>query len=176
MFASGGLALVYEILWMRRFASVFGATTPAVAATLAAVFLGFTVGSFVIGGRAVGFARPLRTYGLLEIGAGLGALLVEALLKVYEHLYPNLYRALSDSSAGFMVVKTFLAIVALFLPTFCMGGTVPLLGQAVAVAAQQRRLGVSAGGLYAANTFGAAVGALSVPFFWLPQLGAGLSY
>jgi spermidine synthase len=56
---SGALALVYEILWMRRFAAVFGAATPAVAATLAAFFLGFTVGSLVIGARAARTPRPV---------------------------------------------------------------------------------------------------------------------
>ena len=143
MFASGALALVYEILWMRRFTAVFGATTPAVAATLAAVFLGFTVGSIVIGARAVRSLRPWRGYGVLELGAGLGALLVEPFLRLYDHFYPVLYQALAGSPAGFSAVKTALAMLALFLPTFCMGGTVPLLGQAVA--AEHRRLGVSAG-------------------------------
>ncbi|MEK7676862.1 MAG: fused MFS/spermidine synthase [Verrucomicrobiota bacterium] len=174
LFFSGALALVYEVLWMRRFAAVFGATTPAVAATLAAVFLGFTVGSLVIGSCAVRSLRPLRAYGLLELGAGLGAFLVEPLLRLYDHLYPHLYQALAGSPAGFAAVKTMLAIAALFLPTFCMGGTVPLLGQAFA--AGRRRLGISAGGLYAANTLGAAVGAFSVPFFWLPNLSARASY
>ena len=133
MFCSGALALVYEILWMRRFAPVFGASTPAVAATLAAVFLGFTGGSLVIGTRAVRAKRPVRLYGLLEVGAGLGALLVEPILKFYDHFYPSLYQALAGSPAGFDAVKTLLAMAALSLPTFCMGGTVPLLGQALAV-------------------------------------------
>jgi spermidine synthase len=168
------LALVYEILWMRRFAAVFGATTPAVAATLAAVFLGFTAGSLVIGGRAIRLRRPLRGYGWLEIGAGFGALLVEPWLRLYDHFYPALYQAMSGSPAGFAAVKTILALLALFLPAFCMGGTVPLLGQAIAT--ERRQLGISAGGLYAANTFGAAVGAFSVPFFWLPNLTAAASY
>lgn len=165
---------MYEILWMRRFTAVFGATTPAVAATLAAVFLGFTAGSIVIGRRAVRSRRPLRGYGCLEIGAGIGALLVEPLLRLYDHFYPALYQSMSGSAAGFAAVKTTLAMLALFIPTFCMGGTVPLLGQAIA--AERRQLGISAGGLYAANTFGAAVGAFSVPFFWLPNLTAAASY
>ena len=176
MFASGGLALVYEILWMRRFAAVFGAATPAVAATLAAVFLGFTTGSRVMGGWAVRVGHPVRLYGWLELGAGVGAVLVEPLLRLYDHCYPWLYEALAGSPAGFAAVKTALAMVALFLPTFCMGGTVPVLGQAVAGEPRQRQLGVSTGGLYAANTFGAALGALSVPFWWLPQLGAVATY
>ena len=66
---SGGLALVYEVLWLRRFAAVFGATTPATAATLAAVLLGFAAGSAVWGVYASGCRRPLRAYGGLEIAA-----------------------------------------------------------------------------------------------------------
>jgi spermidine synthase len=174
LFVSGGLALVYELLWMRRFAVVFGATTPAVSATLAAVFLGFAVGSAVLGARAARYANPLRVYGLLEVGAGLSALLVEPMLRLYDLLYPGLYSALSGSVGGFLVVKTLLAITALFVPTFFMGGTIPVLGQAFD--RERRRLGISAGGLYAANTFGAVAGTLSVPFFWLPKLGATASY
>jgi spermidine synthase len=174
LFVSGGLALVYELLWMRRFAVVFGATTPAVSATLAAVFLGFALGSAVLGARAARSANPLRTYGLLEIGAGLSALLVEPMLWLYDLSYPDLYGALSGSVASFLAVKTLLTVLALFAPSFFMGGTVPVLSQAFDQ--ERRRLGISAGGLYAANTFGAVAGALSVPFFWLPKLGANASY
>src|SRR5580765_2231076 len=174
LFVSGGLTLVYELLWMRRFAVLFGATTPAVSATLAAIFLGFAVGSVVLGARAARFANALRAYGLLEIGAGLSALVVEPLLKLYDLIYPAFYGALSGSVAGFLAVKTLLAVLALFVPTFFMGGTVPVLSQAFSQ--ERRRLGISAGGLYAANTFGAVAGALSVPFFWLPKLGAPASY
>src|SRR6188474_446374 len=60
MLASGGLALVYEILWLRRFAAVFGATTPAVAATLAAMFLGLCIGSLAAMRHAPRLKRPLR--------------------------------------------------------------------------------------------------------------------
>ena len=174
LFFSGGLALVYEILWMRRLTDLFGATTPATAATLAAVFLGFTAGSVVLGRRAEWFAKPLRAYGWMEMGAGAGALLFDPLLKLYDQLYPAFYRSLGGSPAGFLALKTLLAMVALFIPAFCMGGTIPILGS---MADQgRRRLGVTAGALYAANTLGATLGALSVPFFWLPTFGVSRSY
>lgn len=174
MFVSGALALVYEILWMRRFALVFGVTSEAVAATLAAVFFGFTAGSLGVGARAARIGRPLRGFGLLQSGIGVGALLVEPLLSLYQQAYPSLYRSLGGSTAGLPVIETCLTMLALFLPTFCMGGTVPLLGQAAA--AGRGRLGLRVGGLYAANILGAALGALSVPFLWLPRLGAAGSY
>jgi spermidine synthase len=163
MFCSGALALMYEILWMRRFTALFGASTPAVAATLAAMFLGMGLGSALIGKQAAKMMRLLRGYGILELGIAIGALLVEPALMVYERVGP-----------GSLGAKTGCALIALFLPSFCMGGTIPVLGHAVA--AESRRLGIKIGGLYAANLLGATVGAFSVPFLWLPNLTARMTY
>jgi len=52
------------------------ATQSAVAATLAAVFFGLTVGSLASGALAIWLTGPLRADGLREIRAGVGALLV----------------------------------------------------------------------------------------------------
>ena len=88
-------------------------------------------------------------------------------LKKHEHL--------SGVPVAFGAVKILLTMAALFAPTFCMGCTVPLLAQALS-ATRRARLGTIGSGLYAANTLGAAFGALSVPFFWLPTFGGRASY
>ncbi len=173
LFFSGALALVYELLWLRWFTDIFGATTPATAVTLAAVLLGFTVGSAALGARAARWARPIRAYGALEAAAGLSALAGAWLIGFYERHYFSIAQNLT-SPVALTALKSLLALAALFPATFCMGGTVPLLGHATAD--ERRRLGISAGSLYALNTAGAAVGALSVPFFWLPRFGAVVSY
>ncbi|MBI3868554.1 MAG: fused MFS/spermidine synthase [Verrucomicrobia bacterium] len=174
VFFSGALALVYEILWMRRFVTLFGATTPAAGAVLAGMFLGLCVGNWVVGHRASCFRRPVRGYGWLEIGVGLGAVLVECFLRLFDLYYPQLYQALAGHPAGFLGVKTLLVVVALFASTFCMGGTLPLLSQALTVEANH--LGITVGGFYAINTAGAAIGAISVPFFWLSHFSVAGSY
>jgi spermidine synthase len=174
MFLSGALALMYEILWMRRFASVFGAATPGVAATLAAMFLGLSIGSFAATKFVPRLQHLFRAYGLLEFGIGIGALMLEPLLRMYEHFYPALYRTFAGSPAAFVAAKTALAMFALFLPSACMGATLPVLGQALA--ATSRRLGVSVGPLYGANTIGAALGAWSIPAFWLLRFSARETY
>lgn len=173
-FASGATALVYEVLWTRQFISLFGATAPAISATLAAMFFGFAVGSAVIGRRSARWTKPLRMYGILEVCIGLAAVLVRPLLGVYEHVYPVIYTRFSGYSFAFVIVKTCLAAAALFVPAFLMGGTLPLLAQAFV--SSPRKFGATGSGVYAANTFGATVGALSVPFFLLPTLGANWSY
>jgi spermidine synthase len=173
-FASGATALVYEVLWTRQFMYLFGATAPAISATLSAIFFGFAAGNAFIGSRTARWPRALRAYGMLEIGIGLAALLVVPLLGVYEHIYPALHGRFFAHPTVFLVVKVCLAAAALFVPAFLMGGTLPLLAQAFV--SSPGELGEVGGGVYAANTFGATVGALSVPFFLLPTYGASRSY
>jgi spermidine synthase len=173
-FASGALGLVYEVLWMRWFTPLFGATTLATTATLSGFFLGIAAGSHVFGQRSKRWRRPIRAFGLLEVGVGLGALLVHPILDLYRQAYPILYPWLSPYPTGFALVKLLLAVAAVGIPTFCMGGTLPALGEAIAPGG--RRLGIRVGGLYAINLLGAALGTLAVPFVLLPRLGLGQSY
>jgi spermidine synthase len=173
-FVSGAAALVYEVLWMRRFLSLFGATAPATSATLSAMFLGLAAGSLVIGRRCARWPRPLRAYGILEVCIGLGALLVIPALGLYERLYPALYNGPLNRPLVFIAVKTVLAMAALFVPAFLMGGTLPLLAQAFV--SSKGETGKTGSAIYAANTFGAVLGALGVPFLLLPALGAERSY
>jgi spermidine synthase len=173
-FASGFLALVYEVLWMRSLAILFGATVPAAAATLAAFFLGIALGSGILGKRAAGWSHPLRAYGLMELGIAAGAILAQQILRTADLHYQSMYTLLSGLPAVFLAAKIALTMLALLVPTFLMGGLLPALAQAMA--ADRGRLGVEGGGLYSINTLGAALGALSVPYLLLPALGSGWSY
>ena len=173
-FVSGALALVYEVLWMRWFTTLFGATTLATTATLSGFFLGLAAGSRAFGQRSKRWRRPVQAFGLLEAGVGLGALLVQPILDLYRLAYPVLYPWLSPFPGGFALVKLLLAVAAVGIPAFCMGGTLPALGEAIAPPG--RRLGIPVGGLYAINLLGAALGTLAVPFVLLPRLGLETSY
>jgi spermidine synthase len=173
-FVSGASALVYEVLWTRRFLSLFGATAPATSAALSAMFLGLAVGSLVVGRRSARWRRPLRAYGVVEVCVGLGALTVLPALGLYEKLYPSIYNGSLRHALFFVAVKTALAMAALFVPAFLMGGTLPLLAQAFV--SSREETGKTGSLIYAANTFGAVLGALSVPFLMLPALGAERSY
>lgn len=171
---SGASALVYEVLWVRRFVSLFGATAPAASATLSALFLGLAVGSLVVGRRSARWRSPLRAYGILEVCVASGALLVIPALGLYERVYPSIYNGSFNHPLVFVAVKTALATAALFVPAFLMGGTLPLLAHAFV--ASREEFGKTGSVIYAANTFGAVLGALAVPFLLLPTLGAERSY
>ena len=156
---SGAAALVYEVLWLKELGRLFGVTAHATAATLAVFFLGLAAGSLTWGRRAARDRNPLRTYGLLELAIAASALLYFWLLDIYRWLYPALFAALGDNSAGFVAVKLLLAVAILFPPAFFMGGTLPVMGQFLVRRASE--LGRTATMLYTFNTLGAAAGALA---------------
>jgi len=167
---SGACGLVYEIVWMRRLALVFGSTTLAVSTVLAAFMGGLALGSLRFGRRADRDpVRALRVYGRLEIGIGILALAVPLLLKAAAAVYLGLEPALEGSPFLFFALQFALAAGVLVLPTTLMGGTLPLLSRyAVASSSEVAR---RVGSLYAANTLGAAAGVGLATYFLLPDLG-----
>jgi spermidine synthase len=171
--ASGAAALIYQILWLRAFSSVFGATAEAASAILAAFFLGLAFGSDFFGRVADKTARPLRLYALLELGIAVCALLALAALAAYRALYDELYRLLAEAPFLFTLAKLVLTGVALFPATALMGGTLPALGRALVGDAGP--LGQRGSRLYAVNIIGAVAGALLATFglaLWLGNRGA----
>jgi spermidine synthase len=107
---------------------------------------------------------------VLEALIGAGALATVPLSSALERLHPWLFERLLAHPGLLVASKAALAFLSLAFPTFCMGGTLPVLARLVDRG--QRRLGLSAGFLYVANTAGAAFGALCVPFALLPAFGA----
>ena len=154
---------------MRRFSVLLGSTAPASAAALTAFFAGLGLGSFLLGRLAPRLARPLLAFAALETATAISALSVEPLLHAMEPLLGLLYDTSADGAALLTALRFGIAIVAVLVPATCMGGTLPVLAH---VAGSQELLGVRAGGLYAVNTFGAAVGAVAVPAVLLARFGA----
>src|ERR1700704_2504100 len=75
-FLSGATGLIYEVLWARMLGLVFGATTLAVSTVLAAFMGGLALGSALAGRLSARIKRALRTYGWMEVGVALYALLI----------------------------------------------------------------------------------------------------
>src|SRR5258707_9934234 len=94
-FLSGASALMSELVWQRLLNLVFGVSTLAVSAVLAAFMGGLALGGLLLGRLADRTHRPLRSYALLEVGIAVAALLVPpgfALLTgLYTHLHGQLH-------------------------------------------------------------------------------------
>src|SRR5918993_4665096 len=83
---SGATGLIYEVLWARMLGLVFGATTLAVSTVLAAFMGGLALGSALAGRLASRIRKPLATYGWMEIGIAVYALLVPVLFSAVDDL------------------------------------------------------------------------------------------
>lgn len=167
VFLSGFSGLVYEVLWMKQLGLLFGSTSHAAAATLAAFFAGLAAGGWFWGRRAAGMRNPLRTYAWLEVGIAATALVYFGILAAYYHVYPSVYQNVA-SAPLLLLIKFGLTLALVFPPAFCMGGTLPVMGQYAI--RNLSTFGTTSAVLYGVNTLGAALGAGLAGFFlplWL---------
>lgn len=179
---TGFTGLVYEVTWQKYLATLLGSHGEATATVLAIFLGGLSAGYAVFGGvarrvvqqaRAAGRpARLLRLYGTVELGIGLYALAFPTLFSVAQVLSLWVPRGHPAVAFGFDV-----AISALLIgpPALLMGGTIPLLTQALAGSLEQATR-IHAW-VYGVNTLGAFAGALGGAFVVVPRLGLdGASY
>jgi spermidine synthase len=160
--ASGASALVYQLLWIKQLSLIVGIEVYAITTAVSAFFAGLAVGGAVFGRLADRVARPLRLYARLEFAVAISATVVTLILS----RSAAMFAALEGKISIFAWLPLFVLIAA---PAFVMGGTLPVL-----VRAQNpgRQAVARAGGvLYSANTAGAVLGALLVPFCLLPEFG-----
>ncbi len=170
LFCSGFCALVYQMVWLRMFRLVFGASHAANAAVLAIFMGGLGLGGLLLGRRADQSERPLRLYGRLELGIALAAALSPLLLAGVRAVYLGMGGALAVGTIPGTVLRLVLSALVLAVPTLLMGGTLPAAVRAVERGEDvgRRELGV----VYGANTAGAVTGACVAVFFALEALGA----
>jgi spermidine synthase len=168
-FLSGATGLVYQIVWMRMLGLVFGHTVLATTTVLVAFMAGLALGSWLLARRAPRLGNLIAAYGWLELGIGVYCALLPLLLSAAATTYLALARGLGLSYGTFTLVQFILAGLVLLVPTTLMGGTLPVLGQALA--RDPGRLGRTIGALYAINTFGAVAGVAVAGYLLLPAVG-----
>lgn len=166
-FLSGASGLVYQVVWTRQLALVFGISVFAVSAVLAAYMGGLALGSFYFGRVADRYRNPVRLYAWLEIGVGISALLMPLGFGAVEIVYLSVATPLEDQFLLFNFTRAILAIVPLLVPTTLMGGTVPAIGRFLI--RHPGEFGWNAGLLYGVNTFGAVVGTMLAGFLLVPS-------
>ena len=166
---SGASGLIYQVVWFRLLATVFGATVPAATTVLAAFMSGLALGSYLLGGSGDRTGRPLRLYAGYELGIAVTALAALVAMERMRPVATLLSSALGDSGAGLAAARFAVAFLVLLIPTTLMGATLPVLSRALV--RDREAAGVNLSALYAANTWGAALGALVAGFLLIRLLG-----
>jgi spermidine synthase len=170
---SGFAALLYQTVWTRQFALVFGTSELAIATVLAAYMGGLAAGAAAAGRLAPRVRRPVLVYGLLELGVGLAAVAVPTAIRVSTALARALFggQPSPPEAAGLPLALFYLAcsFVILLVPTALMGATLPLLARFAV--RTDREVGPRTATLYAVNTLGAVLGTVAAAFVLMPRFG-----
>jgi spermidine synthase len=172
-----GLAgLAYEVTWERYLAILLGSHAEAAAAVLGLFLGGLSLGYALFGAltrrlvaRGLARWRPPRlllAYGVVEGAVGAFALAFPVLFTGVQGLSVRIPH--EAGGAGFLLDVALAALLVL-PPAVLMGGTIPMLTQALARSlADATRVHAF---IYAFNTAGAFVGALTTGFLLIPWLG-----
>lgn len=152
----GAAALILEVGWTRLYSAVFMRTEYVLGVILAVVLLGIALGSLI--SRRIGAGA----LGLIPLVAALASLLPLALLPrmaawMESNHFSSLFTALSLQGLVMAAVT--------ILATMALGAWLPLI-------VRRQRKETAAAWLYAANSLGAAVGALSAGWILIPWFGS----
>lgn len=170
-FFSGVAALIYEIVWARYLALIFGGSHLAVTTVLSVFMGGLALGSYFIGRRIDAQKNLLKLFGLLELGIACSALVFIVLMRLYPSIYIDIAQVAPESPLYLSSIRILFASLALIIPTALMGGTLPVI---TAFAARvMKGAGVRLSFLYGCNTIGAVFGAAATGFFLLRYFSMG---
>ena len=167
IFLSGSSGLIYQVVWHKYLAILLGAHARATAIVLA-IFLGGISLGYAVFGR---WTRQRKwnliiVYAFVELGLGFWAFTFPHIFRFSFWLAPILYSWVGVNS---LIIDFFLSILALGIPTFLMGGTLPLLTQGLSRDVDSAS-GIHAK-IYGFNTVGACLGCLLAGYVLIPLTG-----
>jgi spermidine synthase len=168
-FFSGSAGLIDQVVWSKALGLIFGHTAYAVATVLAVFMAGLASGSAWIGGRSERWGRPIALYGWLELGVAATAAISLVGLAGVRAVYVAAYPYAAGNASALLMLRFVGSALVLFLPTFLMGGTLPVLVRGLTRNAAE--LGARLSRLYWINTAGAVAGTFTTGFLFLPSLG-----
>jgi spermidine synthase len=167
---SGAAGLVYELIWVRQLYQFFGSTIHSVTTVVAAYMGGLGLGAWVLGRRADRHANPALLYGLLEVAVGVFGVLSPWVMRGLGGAYLGVARALEPGLWAGTAIKFVFGFVVLLVPTFLMGGTLPVLTRAFARDRSERLRGELAL-FYGVNTVGGVLGCVAAGYVLVELVG-----
>ena len=165
-FCSGVTALIYEVVWSKLLAQMFGSTIYAQTVVLAVFMGGLALGNRLLGIWADRLRNPVRVYGGLEIAVGVYAFLFMAGDGLANHTFIAFGTSLVTHPQLLLLFNGGLSAALLLGPTILMGGTLPLL--AAWLQKSYSDAGRRSARFYSVNSLGAVLGA-ALAGFWLVQ-------
>jgi spermidine synthase len=169
LFFSGISALIYQIVWIRKFGLVFGVDVFTMATVLSAFMGGLALGSIIFGKMVDKVKNPLTLFMLLECGIGLFAIFFPFTFKGLINLYTPVIQRFGPSEYSAQIIKFVFSFIYLLIPTILMGGTLPVIFKFFVK--QLKNLGWHVSNLFAINNLGAVTGCFMAGFILIKTFG-----
>ena len=169
-FASGFLALAFEVVWFRVLVLVFGSTVYSFSAMLSAFLLGLAIGSALSGAVVDRLRRPVRALAVAQAGVATAALVGYASVNAMPDLFLRTIFRLGLDFDGMNRTKLLLSLVTVLPAAIAFGAVFPAAVRIVSGGVREPARGIAR--VYAANTTGAILGSFLTGFVFLPMVGA----
>lgn len=165
---AGAASLLYEVVWARQLGLSLGSTAIATSTMLTAFLGGLALGGWLGGRRADVVASPMAVLMRIEVGAALLGAASVPLLAATGRAYVLVVTGMGAAPSVAMLLRAFFSLLVMLVPATLFGAAFPL---AAAAAARVEADGRVAGGVYAASSFGSALGAAVGGLLLEPALG-----
>ena len=166
---TGFAALCAQVIWQKHLAILTGSEARSLSLVIAVFLFGLALGYYVFGLLTEKKSNPrfmlLKYYGYVELLTGL-----------YIGLFPLYFEFLKNfsfHSSNSLFIDILIALLALLLPTFLMGASIPLL--TATLPENSKEVNTIHAKVYGWNSFGACFGALFSGFYLVPVFGLNLS-
>ncbi len=169
LLVSGFAALVYETAWTRVFEALLGHTAGTTATVIAGFLGGLALGSGAVARVAPRLRRPLRIYGLVELGAAAWVVVLPWVVRGVDGAGSALLGSAWAAPGPGDLLRWAAGFILVLLPATALGASFPLVvaGTAGGTAGEGRMAGL----LYGANTAGAVAGTVAAGFWTIRHLG-----
>ncbi len=166
---SGFASLAHEVVWTRALLRYLYNSTYAFTTMLVIFLTGLAIGSWlftVLPGRKT---RPVAVFAALELGAGFLFVLSANLFLHLPEISNSILGEQVSSFGGTLTLLVLRSAMILLLPAVCLGAAIPAAAEILSY--QPVSAGITVGRVYAVNTLGAILGAISANFLLIPVLG-----
>jgi len=166
---SGFCAMAYEVIWVKLLGLIVGPTTYSFTIVLVTFITCLAIGAIFFGWLADRVKNTLLLLIVTQLTAALSALFFSQIMGNSQIFFAKLIFHFKDNFALLQFLKASSLFVFMFIPTFCLGATFPLVGKICTRSLENT--GYSIGFAYAINTIGAVLGSFCAGFLLIPFLG-----
>ncbi|RJP78652.1 MAG: hypothetical protein C4522_12170 [Desulfobacteraceae bacterium] len=166
---SGFSAMAYEVIWIKLLGIIIGPTTYSFTIVLVTFISCLALGSLFFGRLADRVKNTMHLLLYTQVFAAIAALYFSQIMGESQVFFSKLIFHYKDSFTVLQIVKASVLFAFMFIPTFFLGATFPLVGKICTKSLENT--GWSIGSAYAVNTVGAVLGSFSAGFVLVPLLG-----